>query len=111
MQIAEMRKFISSLLVAHQELEVPDWVTIRRWKEKIEARELPFEEGIRQLMEIHYDMSFGAADPVRSLGQVSKYTGLTVKTIKAKAREVIFQWGRPYVIRLEDYQRIFKGGD
>lgn len=109
MEIADLRKKVAALVGPRGHM-VPDWVTIKRWKKKIEERGISYDEGIRQLLELHYGESYGAMEPVISAVEIVEKTGLSKGTVLRIGGDKFFKWGKPKIMLRSDYEKLFSGG-
>jgi len=94
--VVELRKFICGL-TGPKGLMPPDWVTVRRWKEKVKESGNE-EKRVRQLLELHYGLDFRSMDRLIPLVEIVKKTGMNIYRVKQVAKDIIEKVGGRYYV-------------
>jgi hypothetical protein len=109
--VSEVRQYISSIVGVRGHMP-PDWTTVSRWMEKLrEDTDKLNEEGVLQMLEMHYKDDFGSKEKLISLPDVQEKAGVSrYNAIKAsKEAGVLMQLGGRYCVKESDFQKVFGG--
>lgn len=104
--ISETRQWICQL-TGPRGLMPPDWVTVRRWREKLEEADRLTEEGMLEMLELHYGQDFGAEVKLNLLPEVQQRSGLSEYLVRKRAGDALIRIGGRLYLSEDDYERIF----
>jgi len=111
MSIADLRRLIVSIVGVRGHMP-PDWVTVKRWRERLMKDDRYCDQGLRELLELKYGEDFGAYRKLVSLSYVKKQTGLSYYKVHriAQGNGILVTFCGRYCIERGDYERVFQGG-
>lgn len=101
--VADLRRWILDRISPGD--SPPDWVTIRRWKEKLGTS--LSEEAILEMLELHYGKDFGAKRKLILFSEIVRETGQSEYFVRKKTKGMLVRIGSRLYLDRKDYEQIF----
>lgn len=107
--VSEVRQFMSKVVGVRGYMP-PDWTTVSRWMDKLKDAGGLNEEGVLQMLEMHYNDSFGAKEKLMSMPDVEKKMNMTPYKARRIAKDagILIQLGGRYCVKKKDFERVYK---